>query len=139
MAGELKNLLDSALRAQTKLRDEHIEQVGINVTFQVPTGGVTYDEYGDPSNVKYDTLATQVIIKWGDYHSLFSEQGISSEDNPIVVTAKIKDNIPKGSLVNLTYINKDMQRYAKLFIVLGEETIHRDQEVSKVLKLAPKR
>lgn len=139
MASNLHRVSEQTLRSLVTLRDEQIRNVGTPVVFYRPAGGTEYNEFGDVKKPVTLKLKTQIVIRWGAFRAQFSELGSSNEQNtPIEAVAKMIDDIPKGSEVDLTYEGPDHQ-ITRTFEVVGVEIQIDDQTISKVLKLVPKR
>lgn len=142
MGSEIRNVIDQLLPIINSIRDTQLSLSGTSVIFRVPTTGVTdFDIYGDvvPSS-SFSNLSTQIIIKWGDYRTLINSTDSSAEENlPLEVIAKLKDRIPKGSSVDLSYTSQDNKQVTRTFMVIGVEEVLEKNEIGRKLTLVPKR
>ena len=142
MSSEVRGVLDQVIPVINSIRDSQISLVGTTVIFKVPTSGsTTFDMYGDVvTSVATENLPTQAIIKWGDYRTLLSTTDTSAEENlPLEIISKISDRIPKGSTVDLTYINQENVEVTRTFVVVGVEEVLEINEIGRKLTLVPKR
>lgn len=141
MSSEVRRVIDQIIPIINSIRDTQISLTGTTVLFKVPsTGTFSTDLYGDIVPGSFNNLSTEVIIKWGDYRTLLSTTDSSAEENlPLEVISKIKDNIPKGSTVDLSYLNQDNREVVRTFVVVGVEEVLEKNEIGRKLTLVPKR
>lgn len=143
MGSEIRNIIDQTLEMQQLLRDQQIELVGTSVEFWIPASGKSaLDFYGDIDQTSFEPMTTQIVILWKGYKQLLSEVN-SDEDSsavlPLQAYAKLSVNIPKGSRVNLSYLNPDGLDITKTFVVTGIDFKNEANGNSKTLNLVPLR
>lgn len=142
MSSEVRGVLNQVIPVINSIRDTQISLMGTEVIFKVPVGGKpVFTMYGDiDKTVTTENLVTQIVIKWGPFRALINNLDTSAEDNlPLEVYSKLKDRIPKGSTVDLTYINQDNIEVVRTFEVIGVEDILEINEIGRKLTLVPKR
>jgi hypothetical protein len=139
MSSEIRQIVDQSLSIQQSLRDQQIGLVGTSVKFDVPTTGTTpFDDFGDIKTSPMVSLYTEIIIKWGDYRSSLSVGDLSTEQGlPLFAIAKLKDNIPKGSTVYLSYLDIEGNTVNRTFEVNGVDLKIENLHTTKILKLVP--
>jgi len=142
MPSESFRVIQQILQANNKVRDSHLSSRGERLEFKVPNGGTQLDEAGDvrTQNIQYTTLVTQGIINWGDSRVWLESTDTAQEEvQPIEILVKIGDQIPKGSLVNLTYTNQYNIVITREFIVIGNTVIMSVTEVGRRIIVVPNR
>jgi len=142
MPSESFKVIQQILQANNRVRDGHIQTRGERLEFKIPNGGTQLDEAGDirTKNIQYTRLVTQGIINWGDARVWLESTDTAQEEvQPIEITVKIGDQIPKGSLVDLTYTNQYNQVITREFLVIGNVAIMSVTEVGRKLTVVPNR
>ena len=141
MSSEIRNLIDQVIPVINDLRDTQVSLLGTTVLFRIPTSNkADFDLYGDVVTSTTYNLETQVIIKWGDYRSLLTNSDPSAEENlSLEMISKIRDDISKGSKVDLTYVNHKNVEVTRTFVVIGVEDILENREIGRKLTLVPVR
>jgi len=142
MPSESFKVIQQILQANNRVRDGHIQTRGERLEFKIPNGGTQLDEAGDirTKNIQYTRLVTQGIINWGDARVWLESTDTAQEEvQPIEITVKIGDQIPKGSLVDLTYTNQYNQVITREFLVIGNVAMMSVTEVGRKLTVVPNR
>jgi len=136
-----RKFLDSHLRHVIRYRDWYIATYGQSVQVAKPTSE-SRDVFGDRSPIDVENLSKMpLLFNWQEYNELLSYDTVSTHENvPVKALARVKDNIPQGSVVKVQYFSADgVDVQDMYFIVTNIRVLHNVIQYARELTLSPYR
>ena len=134
------SILNSYSSLAQNLRDQDIDRRGQAIPMKLVISE-TEDAYGHREITMSDPESIPLLINWEAYRILLEFSDASSEETvPLTALAKIKDDIPIGSVATIDMqVNTDGVIQTKDFVVSKNEILANIKPHSRRLTLVPDR